>query len=29
MSSAESEAFVKAEVSKWTGLMKQAGIVPE
>jgi hypothetical protein len=27
--SAESEAFVKAEVTKWTGLMKQAGIVPE
>ena len=29
MSSAESEAFVRAEVTKWTGLMKQAGIVPE
>ncbi len=29
MSTPETEAFVKSEVVKWTGLLKQAGIEPE
>jgi tripartite-type tricarboxylate transporter receptor subunit TctC len=29
MSTAETEAFVKSEVFKWTALLKQAGIEPE
>jgi hypothetical protein len=29
MSSAETEAFVKSEVFKWTALLKQAGIEAE
>jgi tripartite-type tricarboxylate transporter receptor subunit TctC len=29
MSPAETEAFVRAEVAKWTGLLRKAGIEPE
>ncbi len=29
MSTSETDAFIKSEVSKWTQLLKQAGIVPE
>jgi tripartite-type tricarboxylate transporter receptor subunit TctC len=29
MSTQETDAFLKSEVSKWTQLLRQAGIVPE
>jgi tripartite-type tricarboxylate transporter receptor subunit TctC len=29
MAPAETEAFVRAEVAKWTGLLRKAGIEPE
>jgi tripartite-type tricarboxylate transporter receptor subunit TctC len=29
MAPAETEAFVRAEVGKWTGLLRKAGIEPE
>jgi tripartite-type tricarboxylate transporter receptor subunit TctC len=29
MSPAETEAFVKAEVTKWVALLRKAGIEPE
>jgi tripartite-type tricarboxylate transporter receptor subunit TctC len=29
MAPAETEAFVRAEVAKWTGLLRRAGIKPE
>ena len=29
MSTQETDVFIKSEVSKWTQLLRQAGIVPE
>jgi hypothetical protein len=29
MAPAETEAFVRAEVARWTGLLRRAGITPE